>query len=405
MPLYLYSAFSKLGKKKRGRMDATSMADARRKLASSGLFPIEIALATAANRGFSIRDVFSRSVPAKQKILFTKQLAVLLKAGVPLLQAFELLTGQMEGLLSRIIIDLRDGLKEGQSLASGLEQYPRVFENIYVQLVRAGEASGSLDLILSRLVTYLEKQQEMRKRVGSAMRGPMIQLGVIGIAVVVLLTFVVPKIAGVFAGAGKELPGTTQFLLVVSGFFVSYYWLLAPALVGLYIAYRWWKSTPAGGLMVDKVKLRIPMVRFFTRIGAVVQFSKTLGMLLESGVNLAEALDIVVRIVDNQVLAQQVGEARDNIVKEGKIAQFLGESGVFPPFAMYLIRTGEESGQLAEMLNTVAKNYEVDLTEFADGLAEKIQPLMMILMALIVGFISIAIMQPLVGMNDAIAGG
>ena len=404
MPLYTYNSLAKSGKKVRGRIDATSVQDVRRQLAKMSLYPVDIALVTGKGKGFSLRDIFSRSVPIKQKIIFTKQLSVLLRSGVPLLKSLDLLVDQLEGRLRRIVVDLRDRIREGESLASGLERYPRVFQNIYVQLVRAGEASGNLELILNRLVEYLERQEEVRKKVSGAVQGPMIQLAVIGMAVVVLLTFVVPKIAEVFSGAGKDLPGTTQFLLAISGFLTAYYWLIGPALVGLYVLYRWWKSTPAGGVFVDRVKLRLPIVRFFTRIGAVVQFSKTLGMLLESGVNLAESLDIVVRIIDNQVLAQKVREARDNIVKEGKIAQFLAQSGVFPPFAMYLIKTGEESGKLDEMLTTVAKNYEADLTEFADGLAVLLQPAMMILMAVIVGFIAIAIMQPLVGMNEALVG-
>ena len=170
------------------------------------------------------------------------------------------------------------------------------------------------------------------------------------------------------------------------------------------IGYRYWKSTAAGARMIDQIKLKLPVIGYFTRTNAIVQFSYTLGMLLEGGVNLAEALDIVVNIIDNRVLAGELSEARDKIIKQGKIAQYLKQTGIFPPIATYLISTGEQTGQLDKMLLTVAENYEDELGEYADSLSAKIGPVLLILMALIVGFIVIALMLPMIQMGESAEG-
>jgi len=403
MALYSYQAFSKAGARTSGTIDATSLAAAREQLSKMGMFPIKISLAEQEKRGFSIKGLFQRGVSMKDKILFTRQLAVLLRSGVPLLQALELLVDQFSGRLHRILVDIKDGIKEGQSLANGLARYPKVFENIYVQLVRAGEAAGNLEIILERLVEYMERRQAITKKVKGALSYPMIQLVVVIIVVIFLLTSVVPKIATPFKNKGVALPTPTRILLAMSDFVRAHYFILLGSVIGLIILFLYWKSTKSGSYLLDKIKLKIPVVSYFTRMGAVVQFSRTLGMLMEGGVNLSEALDIVVRITDNQVLARALSQARDKIVQQGKIAQFLQQTGLFPSIAIYLIRTGEESGQLPNMLLTVAKNYEEDLQEMADNLSKAIEPIMLIVMALIVGFIVMSVALPIVRMSTVIS--
>jgi len=383
-------------------VDASSLSTARVQLNKQGVYPVAIKAATegVAAQGFNLRQLFERGVSTRDKILFTKQLAVLLKSGVPLLQALELLIEQFEGRMKTIVISLKDGIKEGQSLAKGLSGYPKVFDNIYVQLVRAGEASGKLEIILERLTSFIERREEIAKKIKSALRYPLIQLGVVALVVIFLMTWVVPSMAETFAEAGGELPAATQFLLSTSNFMRSYYLLVLVLLAVVVVAFKYWVSTPSGALMMDKIKLRLPLISYFSKMGAVVQFSRTLGMLVEGGVNLAESLDIVVNIVQNRVLTKSLKEARDKIIKEGKIAPYLKQTGLFPPIAIYLINTGEQSGQLGFMLLTVAQNYENDLSDASENMTAIIQPVMLILMAVIVGFIVIAIMTPIMKQGE-----
>jgi type II secretory pathway component PulF len=391
MPLYAYVALARDGKKVQGVIDALSQLAARQNLNAQGLFPISIMPAQEEMRYSFIRRLFIGSVSVKEKILFTKQLAILLRSGVPLLQAIDLLVEQFQGKLHSVLIAIRDELKEGVSLANGLQKYPKIFDTIYIQLVRAGEASGNLEPVLERLTEFLERRAATTKKIKGAMQMPLIQLVIAAIVVVGLLTFVVPKIAKQFIARGKALPGTTQFLITVSNLFINHYLILITLLIITIVSYKYWKSTPSGSLLLDKIKLRLPIVKYLTKTNAVVQFSYTLGMLLEGGVNLAEALDIVVKTIDNKVLTKTLNEARENIVKQGKIAQYLKQTKMFPPIAIYLIQTGEQTGQLDAMLLTVARNYEADAIELTDRLTGLLNPAMTVIMGLIIGFIIFAL--------------
>ncbi len=400
MALYTYHALSKAGKRLTGQLDAPTEQAVKEQLIKQGLYPIRIEAATT-GAGRTWREIFLEDkIKPKDVIFFTKQLAILLRSGIPLVQALELLGEQFEGRMRRVIIALKDGIKEGGSLAQGMSNYPNVFENLYVQLVRAGEASGKLEIILDRLTNYLERRLETRQRVTAALRQPIIQLVLVALITVFLLTNVVPRISALFKKLKGDLPTPTVILISLSNAIRSYYLIIAIVLVGIFVAYKAWHKTPRGKMTIDALKLRLPIVGYFARTSAVVQFSSTLGMLLEGGVNLAESLDIVCSIVDNQVLANTLREAREKIVKEGKIAQFLKQTKIFPPMAMYLIKTGEESGQLDQMLIVVAKNYETELNEFTATLAEQLNPLMLFVMVGVVGFIIFAIAMPIMRLTQ-----
>ena len=399
MALYVYQAFSRDGKKVRGTFDAASAQQVKEHLARQGLFPISIAPGTLESALPWWRRLFVSKVSVKDKILFTKQFAILLRSGVPLLQALELLVEQLEGNLRTIIVNIKDEIKEGRSLADALKKYPKTFDNIYIQLVRAGEASGNLEVILERLTSYMERQEVIRGKVSSALRGPMMQMIFAVIVVVILLVSVVPSMAENFADLGGELPAPTRFLMAISDFVTSYYLLIAAFLGAAFVGFKFWVATPAGARAFDKFKLRLPIISYFARTNAVVQFSYTLGMLLEGGVDIAEALDIVCSIIDNRILADALSQARDKIIKQGKITQYLKQADIFPPIAIYLIKTGEETGKLDVMLLTVARNYEEDLGEYADNLSALIGPISLVVMAVVVGFIVISIMLPIVSMG------
>lgn len=400
MALFSYEAFSKDGKKVKGVIDASSAAAVKELLAKQGLFPIKIETAKEEARLGIIQRLFMRGVSVKNKILFTKQLAVLLKSGVPLLQALELLTEQVEGRLRVILVTVKDDVKGGMSLADALAKYPKVFENIYIQLIRAGEASGKLEVILERLTSYLERREQVSKKIRSALQYPIMQLVIALGVVVLLLTYIVPQMTETFVAEGKELPFSTEILITISNLLINHYLIILIVTIIAIIIFRYWKSTQWGARMYDAIKLRLPIIGYMTKTQAVVQFSYTLGMLLEGGVNLAQALDIVVAIIDNRVLAYELAQARDKIIKQGNIAQFLQQTGMFPGIAIYLIRTGEQTGQLDAMLLTVAQNYEVELTDLADRLTGLLGPIMLVVMAVIVGFIVMSVALPIVQMGE-----
>lgn len=402
MALFYYEAFSADGKKIKGQLDASSESSAKDQLSKKGVYVVSI---RPFDKSYDLpwyKKLLQKKVTLKDKILFTKQLSVLLKSGIPLLQSLELLIDQFDGQLKYIIISIKDGIKEGGSFADGLKKYPKIFDNIYIQLVRAGEATGNLELILDRLSLYLERREDIQRRVKSALSQPIIQLVVVFLVVAFLVTFVVPKLTGMFAQQGADLPAPTKILLGISDFIRFHYFILlfiVSCVVGLFVYVR---SQEWGQLLIDKIKLKLPIIKYFTRTSAIIQFSRTLGMLLESGVNLSEALDIVCNIINNKVLASALKAARDKIIKEGKITTYLSETKIFPPMAIYLLRTGENSGELAHMLLVVGQNYETELTEVTDGLSAKIGPFMLVFMAVLVGFIVISIALPIMNMSSLV---
>jgi type II secretory pathway component PulF len=399
MALFSYEAFSKDGKKVKGVIDAPSANAVKEMLSKQGLFPIKIQAAKEEARLGFFQRLFMRGVSTKNKILFTKQLAVLLKSGVPLLESLELLTEQVEGRLKVILVTVKDDIKGGMSFADALAKYPKIFDNIYVQLVKAGEASGKLEVILERLTSYLERREQISKKIRGALQAPIIQLVISIGVVVILLTYIVPQLSETFTAEDKALPFSTQLLIMLSNFLINHYLILLTIIMILIVGFRYWKRTQWGARLYDRIKLRLPLIGYMTKTQAVVQFSYTLGMLLEGGVNLAQALDIVVAIIDNRILADALREARDRIIKQGNIAQFLQQTGMFPGIAIYLIRTGEQTGQLDTMLLTVAQNYEVELSDLADRLTGLLGPIMLIVMAVIVGFIVMAVALPIIEMG------
>ena len=249
MALYFYQAFSKDGKKVSGYLDAASSVGVREKLMQQGIYPISIV--PAQEHGSSWwRSLFVRTISVKEKILFTSQLAVLLKAGVPLLQSLELLVEQFTGSARSMLVSIKDEVKQGTSLADALKQYPKSFDQIYVQLVRAGEASGKLELILERLTSYLERREELRKRITGALTYPVMQLGFSVLIVGALLYWVVPGMtASIKEMSDKPLPLPTRMLMAISALFTSYIWIVAPVIIVLISAFLYWRSTKRGAYL------------------------------------------------------------------------------------------------------------------------------------------------------------
>ncbi|HAU30292.1 TPA: hypothetical protein DCW54_01520 [Candidatus Dependentiae bacterium] len=399
MALYIYQAFSRDGKKISGSLDAGSSKQVKEVLLRQGIYPVSILLSSDASaKRFSWASLLETSVSEKDKIFFTEQLTVLLRAGVPLADALSLLVEQTSGKMRRITVFLRDGLREGKSFASGLSEFPDVFEVLYIQLVKAGEISGNLDVVLDRLALYLKRRAEIKKKVQGALMYPLIQLVVVLGVVAALLVFVIPQVAPVLADQGTKLPWATRFLMGISDFVRGHYLLIliVPAVViGVFYL---WKRTESGARILDTVFLKLPFVGHFLRTNTVVSFSRTLGMLMTSGVTLADSLDIVCNIVDNRVLADTLRGAREQIIKQGRVTEYLKQTNLFPTLAIYLLDTGEQSGSLDKMLLQVAAQYERELETLSDRLIAIINPLFIILVAVLVGFSVYAIMGPIMGL-------
>lgn len=399
MALYVYKALTKTGKQISGQLDAPSPVAVRVELASKNMYPISIELykdASTFKRFFG--SLFQPKVAFKDLIFFTKQLGVMLRSGVPLLQALELLIDQFTGKLHSILVAVKDGIKEGSSLADGLENYPETFSTIYVQLVRAGEASGRLEQILERLIGYLERREILRKKISGAMFQPIFQLAFVFLIVIGLMVTIVPNLVNVIGKMSDGLTISTVILMTISDYLINHYMVLAQIFFVFVMIFLYWASTKSGQYTLDYLKLKIPMVGYFSQMSAVVQFCSTLGMLLENGVNLAPALEIVCNIIENKILLQSLETAKEKIIKQGKISSFLKETQIFPPMAIYLINTGEQNGKLDQMLLLVAQNYDDDLSELTDKLTSALGPIMTIVMGLIVGFVMMAIMGPILSM-------
>ena len=400
MPSFKYQAFDHKGRVVSGEQEASSLGELKDFLRNSGLFLFKINDQNSASLLSSIQSLFEPGVSNKTKIQFTNQLAILLRAGVPLLDAMNLIVLQFEGTFKKILTTVVDDLRGGVSFAESLEKYPKVFYSLYTQLVRAGEASGNLEMVLERLTSFLERSENVDKAISNAMAKP-IFMGIVIICVfVVAVVFVIPGIGGTLSQIGKALPPLTQFMMDLSAFVRNYYLQLGGITFVAIVLFKRWKDSETGRVSYDSLLLKIPKISELQKNRVVVQFSQTLGMLLEAGVNLSAALDIVNNVVDNAILQQALKFAKEEIVKEGKIAKHLKNTNIFSPVSGYMIKTGEESGNLAVMLIKVGKDSETELVEAVDNLVAAIDPIMTIAVAVIVLLLVLAILLPIMEMSD-----
>lgn len=402
MAFFLYQAFSKEGRKVDGSIEAQNIQSAKAELVKKGLYPIFVTLKNLNENqlGF-FQSFFIPTVSLKDKIFFTKQLVMLLKSGVALTESLNLMVYQTPNYMKNMLEKMRDELKEGESFATVLSYYPKSFSNLYIQLVKAGEASGQMEKVLLRLAIFLEEEAEFNETVNKALQGPLIQLLMVLIVSIGLLTIIVPKLVDVFSSMGrKELPLLTNIVISCSHFIINHYIILSACVISIILLYKAWSASEKGRYIIDSFKLKIPMIRYFNRVVSVIQFSQTLGLLLESGVNISEALNIVVQIVDNQVLVNMLKTAKENILKEGRVADYLKKTNLFSLVDIHLINTGEQSGSLDVMLIQVGKYNQDDLRQYSFQLTSILNPMATVLLAVVVGTILIAVMGPIMNMSD-----
>lgn len=398
MAIFEYKGLDVSGKNTTGIIDADNPRLARSKLRKNGIFPIEVAparkeAATGLSRPVSL---FSERMSLSETALMTRQLSTLVGAGISLMEALSALTEQVEKeVAKKIWVDVREGVKEGMSLADALGRHPKVFSSLYRQMVRAGEASGTLDRILLRLADYLENQVRLRNKIFSIMTYPILMMVVSTLILIFLITFVVPKVTAIFTDMKQALPLPTVILLGLSNFLRSYGWLL---LIGLGTAAYYIRrhvKTPKGREQFDRSILKAPLVGRVAKMVAISRFTRTLATLLGSGVPLLTALEIVQQVVGNKVLEEAIQEARANIREGERIADPLRRSGLFPPLVTHMIAIGERSGELEGMLQKVSESYDNEVETAVTGLTSLLAPLMILGMGLIVLFIVLAILLPI----------
>ncbi len=411
MPLYAYTALDGHGKTVGGVVDAESQRGARHKLRLTGVYPVTLTedrTATSAPGAARALPAFGLTlpgdrVPAHELAAMTRQFSTLVAAGLPLVEALGALSEQTErDRLRRTLARVRQQVLEGRSLADALAEHPNIFAPLYVNMVRAGEASGALDIVLGRLADYTENQSQLLSKVRGALTYPAIMLVLGGGILFFLVSYVVPKVTKIFEETQQELPLLTRIMLGISGFSARWWWLgLLLAIAGVF-GLRAYARTAPGRERLDGLVLRIPYVGRLLQKLAVARFARTLSTLLASGIGLLPALDIVKNIVNNVVIASAIERARDAIREGQSIAPPLRESGLFPPLVVHMVAVGEKSGELEGMLAKAADAYDTEVDNAVTGLTTIMEPIMIVFMGLVVLFIVLSILMPIFDLNRVV---
>jgi general secretion pathway protein F len=333
----------------------------------------------------------------------TRQLATLVRAGVPLVESISALVEQVENeALVRVLTALAENLKEGISFSKCLAAHPRVFPPLYINMVGAGEASGTLETVLERLADFMEGQARLKGKVTSALAYPILMTLIAAVLVGALMVGVVPKVTSMFENLQQELPWYTALLIFVSDTIAGFWWLILAVLGGSIYGFRRWKNTTEGRMSWDRFVLRVPIFGRLNLLVAVARFSRTLSTLLASGVALLPAMDIVKSVLGNVQLELVVKTAIGSIREGESIAEPLKRSGYFPPMVTHMIAVGEKTGQLEQMLQNVSRAYESDVETRVTTLTSLLEPLIIVVMGGMVAFIAMAILMPLVQMNQLV---
>jgi len=407
MPLYEYTALDGKGKRRAGLVDSSTLQTAKEKLKDEGLFVVAIGKPASRSEEKTGTDItlFSR-VSRSDLASATRQLATLLKAGLPLVQALEALVEQLEKpAVRKVLNSVRDRVNEGAAFHEALSEHPSVFPPVYVQMTMAGEAGGFLDAIMIRLSETLEKEVRLRSRVLAALVYPIVMTSFGFVFLLFLFAFVVPKVVGVFADFGKDLPLPTRMLLLLSDIASRYWlWILVAVIAAIFI-YGRFSASERFGTSIDSARLKVPLFgRIRLRI-ATVRMSYILGALLSGGVPLIKSLEVVSEVMGNRVLSSALDRAALSVSRGESLADSLRVSGVFPPLVPRVIAVGEESGELAELLTGVAESYEEEVASSIQAMTAVLQPALILIMAAVVLFVVLGVLLPIFELNQLVRSG
>ncbi len=411
MPVFEYRGLSVAGKQVTGLLEAESSKSLRAQLRKMDVFLTDVlgqseartGRKTAADRQVQFGRMLRGRVTTEDVAVITRQLSTLLHAGVTLVESLAALVDQTEKeRLKRVLSDVKQRVNEGSSLADALGQHPRIFGNLYVNMVRAGEASGALDAVLARLADFTEGQAKLKQKLIGTLIYPAIMTVIGGGILVMLMTVVVPKVTRIFETMRATLPWTTRLLIFTSGVLSSWWWLIIPLVVGGCVAGVAWTRSPRGRPLFDAWVLKLPVAGSLLRMLLVSRFSRTLATLLKAGVPMLTAMDITKNVVTNTVLAGVVEMARDAIREGESIAGPLKRSGQFPPLVHHMVAVGERTGQLEEMLLNVADSYETQVNVRLGALTALLEPLIIVAMGAIIAFVAFSILMPILELNTTI---
>jgi len=429
MPAFAYTALDARGQEVSDTLEAASEQEAIQALRQAGFYPTSVLEAGKAAKaakakgakapkakGTGLKKDINISIPflerktikPKTLMIFTRQLATLIDSGLPLLRGLTVLGKQEpDPVLRKTIGKLADSVQGGSTFSDGLSQHPKIFNKLYINMVKAGELGGVMELVLVRLADFQEKAQKLKNKVVSAMFYPVIVL-IIAIAIMAfLLVYIVPKFEQIFADmlGGKPLPALTEFVIGTSRFVQGNFLLIAGGVVLFIIAYSLIARTEKGRAVIDAILLRLPLFGDLIKKSAISRFSRTLGTLVTSGVPILQALNITRDTAGNVVLANSIQNVHDSVKEGESIVTPLEKSGVFPPMVVSMIDVGEETGQLPEMLLKIADVYDDEVDNTVAGLTSLLEPIMIVFLAVVVGTIVIALFLPLISIISGLQGG
>ncbi|MFC1884870.1 type II secretion system inner membrane protein GspF [Thermodesulfobacteriota bacterium] len=408
MPVFEYKALNNKGKKVGGIITADGPAAARLKLSSDMIYPFDLKdvgdrektsfAGTVASRLRELRRTNPAEVSAS-----IRQLATLVSSGLPLMECLGTLVEQSEDQrLKKIFVQMKERVSEGRSLSDAMAEHPRVFNNIHVNMTRAGETGGALDIILSRLADYSEARMKLKKKVESALAYPIFLFFIAAIILIFLMTFIMPKVVGIFSGMELALPWSTRALIAITDAIKNYWWLMFLVTIIMIAGIGLWIRTEKGRRTWDRIRLRIPGFGTLHRKAVIARFTRTLSILLKSGILLVDAMEISRLSMGNRIVSDLVKKA-SNLVGEGQdLATPLKEKAGFPPLVVQLIRAGEQSGDLDSMLAKAAESYEDDVESTVAAMTSIVEPAIILFMGSIVGFIVLAILLPIFDMTSGI---
>ena len=419
MPLFAYTAVDAQGKTHQGTLEANNASDAAAAVKKKGQFPTNIAETTADASGKGKKKGFSLSfsmgggggtgkVPAKVLTIFTRQLSTLISAGLPLLRSLRTLGKQEKNLnLKKIMTGLAESVEGGTTFSEALSQHPKAFNKLYVNMVKAGELGGVLEVVLTRLAEFAEKSQRIKGKVTSAMVYPLVVLTIAVGIVTFLMLFIVPKFEAIFKDmlGGRPLPFITQAVMDLSRFIQGNFILIAIGITALVFALRFSMKLPGVAATLDTYTLKIPLFGDMLTKTSVARFSRTLGTLVSSGVPILQALQITRDTAGNLRVSSAVENIHDNVKEGESMVSPMEASGIFPPMVVSMVQVGEETGQLPDMLTKVADVFEEEVDTAVAGLTSMLEPVMIVMLALVVGTIVVALFLPLITIIQDLTGG
>src|SRR5688500_1131104 len=398
MPTYMYKARTLNGENTQGEVNAATESEVVGHLRKRRLVVVSVK-----EKPKEVSISLGKRVKTKDLVLFTRQFATMINAGLPLVQSLDILASQQpKPKVAQKIRAILSDVESGSTLADSMRRHRDFFSDVYVNMVAAGEAGGILDTILLRLAEYLEASEALKRKVKGAMFYPATVFGFAIIAIAVLLIFVIPTFAGFFTSAGVALPLPTRIVMGLSNFLLGYWWAVMAVMGVAFYLLRSYRATPQGKLATDKLLLRLPILGGVLRKASIARFSRTLGTLVSSGVPILEGLEITARTAGNRVVEDAVMASRVSIAGGETIAEPLKKSGVFPPMVTQMINVGEQTGGLDEMLSKIADFYDEEVDAAVEALLAAMEPIMIVVLGVIVGGMIVAMYLPIFDMINAV---